>query len=161
MTTIKIRLGILWLLQIIDGLNAICNLISVVLVLTHISETITSHLVQFVSIFSTAVCFQMSPQIACIRGCIVTLVAFVWLFSTVRHQMFLQIGCLRGCIITLVAFVWLFSTVRLQMCSQMACLRRCKVTLVAFVWLFSTVRFQMCPQIVCKRRCKITLVAFV
>ena len=35
--------------------------------------------------------------------------------------------------VTLVAFVWLFSTVRFQMCPQIACLRRGKVTLVAFV----------------------------
>jgi len=33
------------------------------------------------------VCFQMFPQIACLWGCKVTLVAFVWLFSTVRFQM--------------------------------------------------------------------------
>ena len=29
----------------------------------------------------------MSPQMACLRGCIITLVAFVRLFSTVRLQM--------------------------------------------------------------------------
>ena len=34
------------------------------------------------------------------RGCIVTLVAFVWLFSTVCFQMFPQIACTRGCIVT-------------------------------------------------------------
>ena len=64
---------------------------------------------------------------------IVTLLAFVWLFSTVRFQMSPQIACLWGCKVTLVAFVWLFSTVRFQMCSQMACTRRGIVTLVAFV----------------------------
>ena len=50
--------------------------------------------------------FQMSLQIACMRWCIVTLVAFVWFFSTVHFQMGPQIVCTRGCIFTLVAFVW-------------------------------------------------------
>ena len=50
----------------------------------------------------------MSPQIAFIRGCIVTLVAFVWLFSTVYFQMFPQIACPRRGIVSLVAFVWFF-----------------------------------------------------
>ena len=53
--------------------------------------------------FST-MCFQMLPQIAYLRGCGVTLVAFV-LFSTVRFQMSLQVACIRGRIVTLVAFV--------------------------------------------------------
>ena len=53
----------------------------------------------------------MSFQIAHRKKCRVTLLAFVWLFSTVCFQMSPQIAGLRGCIITLVAFVWLFSTV--------------------------------------------------
>ena len=88
----------------------------------------------------------------CTRGGIVALVAFVWLFSTVRFQMCPQIAWIRAGKVTLAAFVWLFSTVRYQMCPQIACQRRGIVTLVAFVWLFSTVRFQMCPQIACPRR---------
>ena len=75
---------------------------------------------------------------ACLRGCKVTLVTFVWLFPTVRFHVFLQIDCLRGCKVTLVAFVWLFSTVRFHVCPQMACPWGCKVTLVAFVSLFPT-----------------------
>ena len=63
--------------------------------------------------------------------------------SIVRFQMSPQIVCLKRCIVTLVAFVCLFSIVRFQMCPQMDCLRRCKVTLVGFVWLFSTVCCQM------------------
>ena len=63
-----------------------------------------------------------------------------------RCQMPPQVACLRGCKVTLVASVWLFSTVPFQMCPQSACVRGCKVTLDAFVWLFSTVRFQMYPQ---------------
>ena len=103
----------------------------------------------------------MCPQMACLRRCIVTLVAFVWLFSTVRFQMSPQISCLRRCIVALVAFVWLFSSVRFQMSPQITCLRRRIVTLVSFVWLFSTVRFQMCPQIACVHIHIIAMVAFV
>ena len=72
---------------------------------------------------------------------IVTLVAFVWLFSSVRFQMCPQIACSIGCKVTLGAFVWFFSTVRFQMFPQSACRRECKVTLVAFIRLFSTVHF--------------------
>ena len=53
--------------------------------------------------------------------CIITLVAFIWPFSTVRYQMSSQIACFWKCIITLVAFIWPFSTVRYQMSSQIAC----------------------------------------
>ena len=48
----------------------------------------------------------MSPQSVCPGGCKVTLVAFVWLFSTVCFEMPHQRAFLRGCIVTLVAFVW-------------------------------------------------------
>ena len=41
---------------------------------------------------------------------------------------------MRRGIVTLVTFVWLFSTVHLQMLPQIVCPRRCIVTLVAFVW---------------------------
>ena len=103
----------------------------------------------------------MCPQIACLKGCIITQVAFVCLFSTVHFQMCLQSACITGFKITQVAFVCLFSTVHFQMCLQSTCIRGCKITLVAFVELFSTVRFQMCPQMACMRRCKVTLVAFI
>ena len=53
--------------------------------------------------------------------------------KNVRFQMFPQIACPRKSIVTLFAFVWLFSTVVFQMCPQMACLRSGIVTLVAFV----------------------------
>ena len=43
-------------------------------------------------------------------------------------------ACPRRCIVTLVAFVWFFSTVCFQMLSQIAYKRRCIGTLVAFVW---------------------------
>ena len=83
--------------------------------------------------------FQMSLQSACMRRCIIALVAFVWLFSTVHFQMCPQIACIRGCKITQVAFVWLFSTMDFQMCLQRACIRGCIITMVEFVWLFTTV----------------------
>ena len=56
-------------------------------------------------LFSPIVSFQVSPQIAWIRRCIITLVAFVRLFSFVHFQMCPQSTCIRGCKITLVAFV--------------------------------------------------------
>ena len=116
-------------------------------------------LVAFVWLFST-VCIQMSPQIACPRRCIVTLVAFVWLFSTVYFQMCFQSSCIGGCKVTLVASIWFFSTVYLQMLPQMICPRGCKITFIACVGLFSTVHFQMFPQIACNRRGIFTLAAF-
>ena len=77
------------------------------------SEQAYSHWLHFL-VFSP-LCFQMSPQTVCPRGCIITLVAFVWLFSTVFLKMVPQSACPNGCIVALVAFVWLFSTVFLQM----------------------------------------------
>ena len=77
----------------------------------------------------------MGSQSACIKGCIVTLVAFVWFLPTVCFQMCPEIACMRGSIITLVAFVCLLSTVFFTMCPQITCPRRCIVTLCAFVWL--------------------------
>ena len=96
----------------------------------------------------------------CLRECIVTLVALVWLFSTVRLQMRPQIFWKRRCIVALVTFVWLFSTMHFQMSPQSACKPGRIIALVAFVWFFSTVRSQMCPQIACMGRCIVTLVAF-
>ena len=81
----------------------------------------------------------MGPQSTCIRGCKVTLIAFVWLFSTVFFQMSHQMAWLRGCIITLVAFVWLFSSVCFQMSLQMARVSGYIHALVAFVHLFDIV----------------------
>ena len=77
------------------------------------------------------------PQIACLRGCIITMVAFVWLYSTMNFQVSPQIACLRGCVITLVAFVWLFTKMCFQMSLQTSNIRWCKVTLIAFFWLLS------------------------
>ena len=47
----------------------------------------------------------------------------------------------KGCVISLVVFVWFFSIVHFQMCPQMTCLNRYIVALVAFVGLFSRVGF--------------------
>ena len=76
----------------------------------------------------SALDFQMSPQIACFRWCIIAMVAFVWFFLN-------QMACLRGCIVTLVAFVWLFATVCFHMSSQIAFERGRIIALVAFVQL--------------------------
>ena len=58
-----------------------------------------------------------------------------WFFSTVFSNV-PSIACLNGCKVALVAFVWLFSTVRFQMSPQIACPRGCKVALAAFFCLF-------------------------
>ena len=47
----------------------------------------------------------------------------VYFFPIVSCQMCPQRTWLRGCKVTLVAFVWLFSSVYFQMCHQIACLR--------------------------------------
>ena len=62
-----------------------------------------------------------------------------------------QIACMDGCKVALVAFVWLFSSVCFHVCPQTAFMIRCIVTQVAFLWLFSSVCFQMCTQIACMR----------
>ena len=80
--------------------------------------------------------FHVCPQITCQRWCIVTLVAFVWLFPTVHFQMSPQMACMRGCIITLVALVRLFSTVCFHMSPQMAFVGGLIIALVAFVKLY-------------------------
>ena len=99
----------------------------------------------------------MSPQLACLRGCIVTLVAFVGFFSTVCFQMFPQIACMICFKVTLVTFVCLFSTVCFQVCPQVIFARRCILTLIAFVCFFSTACFQVCLQMACQSRWKVTL----
>ena len=79
----------------------------------------------------------MSSQIIYTRGCIVTLVAFVWLFSTVCFHMFPQTICPRGCIVTLVAFVWPLPIVCFQMFLQTAFQRKFQVTLVTSFGIFA------------------------
>ena len=76
----------------------------------------------------------MSRQVAFPRRSIITLAAFVGLFSTMRVHMCPQIESMSGCIVALVAFVCLFSTVRFQMCPRIAFPRECIVTLIVFVW---------------------------
>ena len=103
----------------------------------------------------------MCPQSADVHSCIVTLVALVWLFSTVGSLMCPQIACMRGCIITQIAFECLSSIVHFQMSLQMVCPRECFITQAAFVWFFPTVCFHVCPQIAFARGRIIALVAFV
>ena len=88
----------------------------------------------------------MLSKIAFQRGCIVTLVAKLWVLFTVFFQMCFQSVCMNGCIVTLAASVRLFSTVYFQMFTQTACLRGCIIALVTFVWFSSTVCFQIVTQ---------------
>ena len=92
----------------------------------------------------------MSSQIALYRKCIVTLVTFVWFFSTVSFYMSLQSTWKRRKKVALVTFVRLFTKMSFQMNSQMACL----------LFPFSIVSCQMFSQIACSRGCKNTLVTF-
>ena len=103
----------------------------------------------------------MCPQNVRPRRGKVTLVAFVWLFSTVRFQMCPQMACPRGCIVTLVAFFGLFAAVHFQMCLQTTCMAGCEITLVAFVWLISAVYFKMTSQAAFHRWCILALVALI
>ena len=50
----------------------------------------------------------MCPQMACLRRCIVTLVAFVWFFPTVCFQMVPQMASIGRCI---VAFMWHYNII--------------------------------------------------
>ena len=116
------------------------------------------------------VCFQVLPQVACFKGCIITLAGSIKLFSTVRFQMRPKIWCpSRGiCLICLhcvfsngssnyldkrrhnrrrigcigLAFPYRAFYVR----PQVSCLIWCILARVAFVCLFPTVRFWMPPQ---------------
>ena len=67
-------------------------------------------------------------------------------FTIYLHCAFSQVACQRWNIITLVAFVWLFSAVCLQMCPQIACSRRCIITQAAFVWFFSLFIGNSCDE---------------
>ena len=90
----------------------------------------------------------MSAQHVCTRRCIVTLVAFVKLFSTVRFQMSPQHVCTRRGIVTLLAFVWLFSTVFIWVIFPRTCLFFGSFTVTKrldFFQVFSTVLKRLCP----------------
>ena len=52
--------------------------------------------------------FHVFSQIVCPQGGKVTLIAFVWLFSTVGFQMAPQSTWVRACIVTLVSILWFF-----------------------------------------------------
>ena len=67
-----------------------------------------SNLVAFVSIFSTALDFQMSFQGVNLSGWIITLVTFLFPFSTVYFQMGRQSTFIKGCLVALVAFICVF-----------------------------------------------------
>mgnify|MGYP007086849824 CR=1 FL=1 len=109
----------------------------------------------FVHCAFSSVSFNGLPE----KMLISKLVAFVLTKScqNLKIQMGPQIACLIGCKITLITFLWMLSTMRFRMDPQMYCLRWCVITLVAFVWLFSIVCFQISPQSAYSIRSKITL----
>ena len=55
--------------------------------------------------------FQMCLQKTSPRGCMVTLIAFVWLFFTLCFWRSPYIAWVRGCIVTMVTLIWFFSAV--------------------------------------------------
>ena len=116
------------------------------------AENIEYHYVHnldyFVSNFN--VHFHVFPQRVCPQRCRDTLAAFVSFFSTLH---FPHIAWFRGGIVTLVAFVWLFSTVNFQMSLQIAFLRRFIITLFAFTH-FSPRCLNFFFQIQCKKDAK-------
>ena len=60
--------------------------------------------------FVSTVCFQMVPQNTFPKRYIIALFTIHRFVAFVCFHMCPQIGCLRGCIVTLVAFVWFFFT---------------------------------------------------
>ena len=148
------------------------------------SEDVKSHWLHLFD-FSPLCVFKWVFTLPNTRGCIITLVTFVGLFSSMYFQMSPEIAFTRGFVTTLIALVWLFSTVRFQMCSQIEYMRGCIVTLVAFLHcVFSNVSskhlykrmqtyigcicltflhcgFYMRPRSVCLRGCIVALVTFV
>ena len=96
--------------------------------------------------------YLVLPQRVFPWGCIVTLVAFVWFFSSMCFQMSPQVACISICKFTLVAFVWLFTTVCSQMSFQITCVRRCKATLAAYGNFFLAVWFHIICQHIARWR---------
>ena len=88
-------------------------------------------LVEFVWFFST-VCFQMSPKTACLRRCIVTLAAFVWHFPLLVFK-----WVLKSPVWEYAKSHWLHLFDFSPLCVFKWVLKSyCIITLVAFVWLF-------------------------
>ena len=133
--------------------------------------------------------FHMCPLSTWIRACIVTLVAFVWLFSTVHFQMFTQRAWISAGKVTQVAFflgihtpcifksllkspAWkkayshrlhlfgILHCVLSNVCSK--CLNKMIQSCIVCICLtFSSVCVQMSPQIACLREGIFALVAFI
>ena len=103
----------------------------------------------------------VSFQIACLISCIATLVTLIRLYSTVYSPMCWQSTWIRTSEFTMVAFVLLFPTVRHQMSLQIACLGGWKLIEIAPVRLFSSVSFYMCLTLADFWRFITTLLAFV
>ena len=73
--------------------------------------------------------FDFSPL--CIFKCL--LKSLPWEDASMTIVTLVVFFCSRRCIITIIAFVWLFPTVHFQMLTQRVWIRAGKVTLVAFV----------------------------
>ena len=61
----------------------------------------------------------MRPQDACTSGQKIASIAILLLFSAVAFQRFPHGTSTRAQIVTLIAFVWLFSNVRFYICPQL------------------------------------------
>ena len=91
--------------------------------------------------FFLQMCFQTD---FCCWG-ILTLIAFVLLFSIMYFQMCPQIGFPRKWEVTLIAFVWPLSAVHFQMVLQTGWISGGMIKMCTFMRLVPTVWFQMCP----------------
>ena len=107
----------------------------------------------------------------CIRGCRVTLGAFVLIFlhcgflnvvsNCLHKRMQIRIGCIffifHHNVLSNVSLNGLHK--RMYNCIGCICLVfQCIVALVTFVLLFTTSCFQMCHQSTCKRSCKVAFI---
>ena len=94
-----------------------------------------SHIIHIGSTFLHCVFSNVYSNLL-LRGLKVTLLAFVWCFSTLCFQMSSQ--RIRGKKVTVFAFVWVYPSVYFHMCPQGACIKECNITLLAFIWLFTS-----------------------
>ena len=92
----------------------------------------------------------MCPQITSLSGCKATMVAFIWLSSTVCFQMSIRSASMRGNKIAANALVWPFTVCFSNVFSNRLPERRHICTICIF-WLVSTVCFQMSVHNDCMR----------
>ena len=95
-----------------------------------------------------SVSLHMSPQRTRSGEGKVTLVAFIWFFSTVCFKMPHQIACLRRGIVTLVAFVWLGDIVSLLLQILYICILETNANVIVVLFLFHGQFESCCLQMV-------------